>query len=78
MASLTIRRLDDQVYDALKARARRNGRSLEAEVREILSDRARSKADLVERLRAFQDKMVAKHGVLPDSTPLIREMRETE
>lgn len=78
MASLTIRRLDDEVYAALKVRARRNGHSLEAEVREILTERTRAKADLVQRLRAFQEEMQEKHGVLPDSTPILREMRETE
>ena len=38
MATLTIRKLDDDVVAALKARARRNQQSLEAELREILSD----------------------------------------
>lgn len=36
MAQLVVRNLDDQVKDRLKARAARNGRSLEAEVREVL------------------------------------------
>jgi plasmid stability protein len=78
MASLTIRRLDDNVYEALKTRARCNGRSLEAEAREILTARTRSRADLVDDLRAFNREMVERHGVLPDSTELLREMRETE
>ena len=38
MATLTIRRVDDHVLAALKVRARRNRRSLEAEVRQLLSD----------------------------------------
>ncbi|WP_416898743.1 MAG: FitA-like ribbon-helix-helix domain-containing protein [Minwuia sp.] len=36
MATVTIRRLDDQVMAQLKRRARLQGRSLEAELREIL------------------------------------------
>ncbi len=36
MAQLVVRNLDDQVKARLKARAARNGRSLEAEVRELL------------------------------------------
>lgn len=36
MATVTIRRLDDEVLDALKRQARIQGRSLEAELREIL------------------------------------------
>jgi plasmid stability protein len=78
MATLTIRRLDDEVYESLKDRARLNGRSLEAEVREILTDRARRIDALVDDLREFQKAMIEKHGLLPDSTPLIREMRDAE
>jgi antitoxin FitA len=37
MASLTIRRLDDQTYERLKDRAARDGVSMEEEVRRILT-----------------------------------------
>lgn len=37
MATVTIRNLSDEVVDALKERARRNSRSMEAEVRELLT-----------------------------------------
>jgi plasmid stability protein len=37
MAVLTIRDLDDSVRDRLRVRAAENGRSMEAEVRDILS-----------------------------------------
>lgn len=36
MATVTIRNLSDEVVAALKERARRNSRSMEAEVRELL------------------------------------------
>jgi plasmid stability protein len=36
MAQLLVRNLDDEVKERLKSRARRHGRSTEAEVREIL------------------------------------------
>ena len=36
MASILIRNLDPEVKEALKSRAKRNGRSMEAEAREIL------------------------------------------
>lgn len=42
MASLLIRRLDQKVKDALRARAVAHGRSMEAEVRAILEAEARS------------------------------------
>jgi plasmid stability protein len=38
MATLTIRNLRDSTRQALRERAARNGRSMEAEVREILDD----------------------------------------
>jgi hypothetical protein len=36
MADIIVRRLDERVKDELKQRARRHGRSLESEAREIL------------------------------------------
>lgn len=36
MASMTIRNISESVHRALRARARRHGRSTEAEVRQIL------------------------------------------
>ena len=40
MAQLIVRRLDDDVKKRLKIRAKRHGRSLEAEARAILEDAA--------------------------------------
>lgn len=44
MATLTIRGLDDQVKADLRLRAARNGRSMEAEAREILARAVASSA----------------------------------
>jgi antitoxin FitA len=44
MAQLTIRKLDDVARQRLEARAARNGRSLEAEVRAILEETANGEA----------------------------------
>jgi len=38
MAQILVRNLDDRLKARLQRRARRNGRSMEAEAREILSD----------------------------------------
>ena len=78
MATLTIRRLDDAVYERLRDRARSNRRSLEAEARTILTEQARSHDELIGDLIAFNEEMAAKHGTLPDSTPFLRRMREEE
>jgi len=42
MAQLVVRNLDDDVKQALQARARRHRRSLEAEIRDILRDAAKA------------------------------------
>ncbi|MGL5361601.1 MAG: FitA-like ribbon-helix-helix domain-containing protein [Bosea sp. (in: a-proteobacteria)] len=56
MATLTIRNLPDHVRDALRVRAAKNGRSMEAEVREILvreSEAAVPEADMAAYQAAF-------------------------
>ena len=78
MATLTIRQLDDDVYERLRERARNNRRSLEAEARHLLDERTRDLPALVEDLVEFQKRMVAKHGLLPDSAELIRDLRSAE
>ena len=79
MATLTIRKLDDATYAQLRDDAAANNRSLEAEARHRLERSARKpvgKAELLEDLRAHHAQMRAKYGVLSDSTPIIRQMRE--
>jgi plasmid stability protein len=64
MASITVRNLDDDVKRRLRKRAAENGRSLEAEVREILSKTAavsrspkvKTGLDLVKPLMEFTRK----------------------
>jgi plasmid stability protein len=47
MAQIVVRKLEDEVKDGLRRRAARHGRSLEAEVRQILRDAAGAeKADV--------------------------------
>lgn len=58
MKAVTVRNLSDETHRALRVRAAQNGRSTEAEIRQILEDAVRPK----ERLRlgsalaAFGDK----------------------
>jgi plasmid stability protein len=54
MATLSIRNLPDEVHRALRLRAARHGRSMEAEAREILAEVARARPsgeDAAEALR---------------------------
>lgn len=78
MADLKVRHLDDGVADALKARARRKGISLEEEVRSTLaaSVDARRLAFL-RRARAIRKAIGGKAGAPAlESTRLIRRERD--
>ena len=78
MANLTIRNLDDDVAERLKAKAKDNHRSLEAEVRLILTDQARRPLSGAE-LRARADRIAAmtpKGVKQTDSAELLREDRD--
>jgi plasmid stability protein len=69
VATLTIRNLEAEVVGALKARAKRNHRSLEAEVRELLRDAATGGSP--ESLRDLADRIAA-------LTPDVRQTDSTE
>jgi antitoxin FitA len=75
VSTLTVRNVDDDVVAALKARARRNKRSLEAEVRLLLRDAV----DRGSRtsLRELADQIAALTPKVPqtDSTEMVREDR---
>jgi len=77
MANVTIRNLDDDVVTELKEKAARSGRSLEAELREILKHAASRKTreeflDQADRIAAMTPKNVKQ----TDSAELIREDRD--
>ena len=76
MANLTIRNLDDEVVDKLKARARAHHRSLEAELREILTSAARRPGR--EEFLALADRIAAMtpEATQTDSTEIIRKFRD--
>lgn len=78
MATVTIRNLDDDVVEALKAQAKANNRSLEAELRQILAQIAARRKSRMEFL-AEADRIAAmtpKGVPQTDSTLLIREDRD--
>ncbi len=76
MATVTIRNLDDEVVKILKERARAHDRSLEAELRELLSASARGPDRLA--LRALAERIAAMTPDVPqtDAALLIREDRD--
>ena len=77
MANLTIRNIEDSVVERLKDKAAQNGRSLEAELREVLKQVANQKTR--EELLAATDRIAAmtpKGVKQTDSAELIREDRD--
>jgi plasmid stability protein len=78
MANLTIRNLDDEIVEALKAKAKAHNRSLEAEIRQILSDQARRPTWRGAEMRALAEKIAAMTPNVPqtDSVELLREDRD--
>lgn len=77
MGSLTIRNLDDHVIEALKAEARANDRSMEAEARHALKERF----DRIQRMVEFRERTDALRRLtegIPqtDSVELLREDRD--
>ncbi len=75
MGQVIVRNLDDGVIAALKAKAKIHGRSLEQELRALLSTAATPSAQervaLADRIRAMTPK-----GRQTNSTRLIREDRD--
>lgn len=78
MGQLIVRNLDDRVIDDLKARAARQQRSLEAELRLILERAAAERfIDIAEaRARAERIRRALEGRPHSDSAALIREDRD--
>lgn len=82
MTQVVLENLDPTIIEKLKARAQRHGRSLDAELKEILtqaaqtevSDRAAAAAEAWERI----DRARAKYAgqIFSDSVELLREDRQ--
>lgn len=77
MATVTIRNLDDDVVEKLKLRAKEHNRSLEAELRQLLSDAAklRQMRETFLQEAARIREMTAKGRSQSDSVDLLREDR---
>jgi plasmid stability protein len=79
MSEVLVRNLDEAVVEQLKARARRGGRSLQAELKLILEQAARPAPSLPSReeYRALADRVRTALGDRPqaDSAALLAEDR---
>ena len=76
MAQILVRDLTVETVEALKARAQKNRRSLEAEVREILDDVALTSRRREEAWRVAAEISRRAGPQTSDSSDLIREDRE--
>ena len=62
---------------AQRALAEAAGRSLEEELRRIVTEAAlKPQHEFARKVRALKEELLEKYGVMPDSTPLIREDRD--
>jgi plasmid stability protein len=76
MSELRIRKVEERIAAALRARARRHDRSLEEELRVLLRDEAlREKLAVAERAAGQLERLRQKRGTLRDSAVFIREDR---
>ena len=77
MAGLTIGDLDDHVIDRLQARAQANRRSLEGEIRHVLTERMNPRSGIIQfRARAQQLAALTAGTTQTDSAALLREDRD--
>ena len=81
MATLFVKDFPDDVYEALKDRARANGRSLAAEVRVLLEQAVpprRSWKEVAEQVRKFREKIAREGRGIPleEIVKWVREDRD--
>lgn len=79
MANLTIRNLPDDVRDALRVRAARRGRSMEAEVRQVLIESAApevrpAKGPTEEQRAAMRALQARVRAMIPPGVSLVDEL----
>jgi len=81
MASVTVRGIPGHVHAALREEARRNARSLNAEIVATLSDKAqmarrrKRAAKALHELDRMRKEIAEQHPSQPDSVELLREDR---
>jgi plasmid stability protein len=77
MTEVRVRKVDPWIVESLRLRAKANGNSLEAELRELLREEAlRPKRELRNELHRMRDTLSQKYGGFSDSATLIREDRD--
>lgn len=80
MAQIIVRNLDEKVVKALKERAQRNNRSLEAEVRHILEGASEETSweEAWSAIDAFRERMQNTKRTFSDSGELLGRVRSED
>ena len=78
LSALSIRNLDDRVKERLRVRAARHGRSMEAEVRAILTDAVAEPGEAPGLFQAIMDRFGEQGGVELDLPPRAIRPRAAE
>ena len=82
MATLYVENVPESLYKALRERARKNRKSMAAEVIELLkqnvptAEELRSRREFARRIREFSSKPPLTPGPFPSAEEMIREDRE--
>jgi plasmid stability protein len=79
MPDVLVRDVPKKVLDGLKKRAKRHGRSLQQELRELLRENGEYEArilDFAERASEIRERIARYAPVQTDSTELVRQDRE--
>jgi antitoxin FitA len=77
MAQALIRKLKDETLEDFRVAAKEKGRSLEAELRDVLERNRPKRAKSREELIALSDALCDNTVLGPDSTAYIRWLRDT-
>ena len=81
MAQIVVRGIDDEVMRLFKARAKKQGKSAEQAVRELIEQAAREPTpapDWLVRARELREELIRKYGMSDvSSADLIREDRDS-
>jgi antitoxin FitA len=77
MAQLLVREIPEETVSALKKRAKKNGRSAEAEHRAILQDALKPQTDHWKEIDRLRNELAESGRTFTDSTESIRRDRDT-
>jgi plasmid stability protein len=83
MPNVMVRNIPRETYKRMRARAKNLGRSLNAEILDILAEkdswetRRQEIAKVLPELRRMREEVAREHPNAPDSVELIRELRDS-